>query len=94
MSQDEELAEAMLANPPKETPPRRRMSEFSPVVELLSVCADRLAEVAQVIAATKGAKPGRVKPMPRPVTAMDRIRERRRLAKHKSLVARVLPARP
>lgn len=81
----------MLSQPDKDKPPRRRMSEWSPVVELLSVCADRLAEVVQVVAATKGAKPTGVKPMPRPQTAMDRVRERRRRSKHKNIVSRILP---
>ncbi len=69
------------------------MSEFSAEVELLSVIADRLAELTQTVAATAGAKPHRIKPMPRPQTAMDRVQKRRRLRKHQSLVARLLPGR-
>ncbi len=71
--------------------PMRRMREWSPQVELLSIVADRLAELIQTVGATKGAKPRQIRAMPRPVTAMQRLLARRRKSKHESLVARMLP---
>ncbi len=75
-------------------PPKRQMREFTPEVELLSVIADRLAELAQVVVASKGGKPHPVRPMPRPVTAAQRLRARKRKRTHQSLVSRMLPNQP
>ncbi len=72
-------------------PPKRRMSEWSVEVELLSTAVDRLSELIQTIAATAGAKPSRIQPQPRPQTAAERVEARMRLQKHRSIVARVLP---
>lgn len=91
MADDEELAEHMLASEPAEKPPVRRWSEYGIQVELLAGIYDRLAEVPNAIAAANGAKPRKVKPYPRPVTAMERVRERRAKRKHRSVVARMLP---
>jgi hypothetical protein len=75
----------------KEKTPARRMSEWSPETELLSVVADRLAELIQATAAGRGAKPRPITPSPRPAGAMERVRYRERIRKHNALVARVLP---
>lgn len=97
VSQDEQLAKSMVDqgdSPAAGKGPRRRLSEFTPAVELLSVVADRVGELITVTAAVRGGgKPHRMKPMPRPTTALERIREKRRLAAHRSLVARVLPGK-
>lgn len=62
--------------------PRERWSpqlrEWDLDAALLAEIRDRLGEVAQGIAALGGAKPRRVKPFPRPVTEVDRLRERSR----------------
>lgn len=94
VTQDEEVAEQLLENPPKELTSKksfRRMSEWSPVVELLTVCVNRLAELTQAVAALGGAKPRKIPPAPLPETAMDKVRRRRRDRNHKALVALVLP---
>ena len=92
MADDEELAEYLLDQPPPaEQAPVRRLSEYSTQVELLTAIFDRLAETPQAIAAANGAKPRKVKPYPRPVTAIERVRERRAQRKHRAVVARVLP---
>lgn len=70
------------------------MSDWSPTVELLTAILDRLAEVTQAIAVGNGAKPRKLPKAPMPVTAIDRVRNRRRMAKHRSIVARVLPGKP
>jgi hypothetical protein len=50
-------------------PPARRMSEWTTETELLSVVADRLAELIQATAAGRGAKPRPITPSPRPAGA-------------------------
>ncbi len=67
------------------------MADWSPTVEILTAILDRLAELTQATAALGGAKPRRLPRAPHPVTAVDRVRERRRVQKHESTVARVLP---
>ncbi len=74
-------------------PPRRRMVDWSPTVEILSAILDRLGELTQAVAALGGAKPHKLQRAPVPVTAYDRARDRIREKKHHSLVARVLPGR-
>ncbi len=91
MTEDEALAERLLDQKPAEAPPARRWSEYGIQVELLAAIFDRLAEVVNTIAASSGAKPRKVPPYPRPVTAIERIRQRRIRAKHTQIVARVLP---
>jgi hypothetical protein len=91
IADDEALAAVLLESPPAKTGARRRMSEYTAEVETLSAAVDRLGELIQVVAATRGAKARRIPPAPRPVTAMDRLRARRRIDKHYAVVARVLP---
>ena len=92
MTQDEELAQqSMLAGRDMPKAPRRRMSEWSVEVELLSTAVDRITELIQTVAASHGAKPSRVTPQPRPQTAIERVEHRERMRKHRSVVARVLP---
>jgi hypothetical protein len=91
MADDDELAEYMIKNEKRDDSrkPTRSMREFDPVVELLSVVADRQAELAQIMAAHKGAKPRRVDPMPRPKTAYMRARNRKTRQHHTFTVNRV-----
>lgn len=74
-----------------EPPARPRLSEWSPVVELLTALLDSQRELIQVVAWTRGAKIRSLEPLPRPLTAVDRVRRRRRDAKHRALTARLLP---
>lgn len=90
MAADEDLAEAILtADDGKPRKATRRISEFSPDVELLSLLNDRVAELIQVTVATRGGKARKVTPMPRPTTAVEKVRARRRQKKHEWTVARV-----
>ncbi|MER7167028.1 hypothetical protein ABT336_13300 [Micromonospora sp. NPDC000207] len=91
LTSDDEWAAAVVANPPEERPPSRRMAEWSPQVELLTNLLDAVRENTRVALASAGGKPGQFAPAPRPVTALERVRARRRVSKHESLVARVLP---
>lgn len=92
LSNDEEFAALF---PADDTPgqPVRRMADWSPAVEMLTVIVDRLGEVVQAIAALGGVKPRKLPRAPRPVTAAERLAARRRREGHQSLVARVLPNR-
>lgn len=90
MSQDEKLAEMLADRPKSDKAPTRRMSDWSPQVELLTAILNRLGEVAQAIAALGGAKPKKVPSAPYPVTALDRVRSRKRFQRHHALSARIL----
>lgn len=81
----------LVTRPDEKSKPVRKMSDWSPAVELLSALLDRVGELIQATAALGGAKPHRVPPAPRPVTALDRARYRRLQQRHESLSARVLP---
>jgi hypothetical protein len=96
MSDDDELADRMLRQRDDSKPPtpRRRMSDWSPTVEVLTAILDRLGELTQTVAALGGAKPGKLPRAPYPITAFDRARHRRRVESHKSLVSRVLRKDP
>ena len=74
--------------------PVRRMSEYSALVESMDNIYDRLGELIGVTIASRGARPGRIPPAPRPVTAMDRVRAEQRGAKHREIVRRVKPQPP
>lgn len=94
LSTDEELAELYLANERKRqeiSPGRggRRFSEFTVEAELLSYAVDRLGELIVAQATGRGARRRRVEPMPRPETALHRVRQRRARSKHQYTVARV-----
>lgn len=81
----------MLANPPDEKPPSRRMSEWSPEMEMLTNVYDAVRENTRAVIAAAGGKAGKVHPAARPATALDSERRRLALTKHRSVVARVLP---
>lgn len=90
LAADDELAEAILnADDGRPKNPVRRLSDYSPQVELLTLLNDRLAELIQVTVASRGGKPRRVPPMPRPVSAVEKVKNRRRHRKHEWTVARV-----
>jgi hypothetical protein len=85
---DEDLAEILATEPAGE--PVRRISEWTPEVETLSVVADRLVDVVNVLRQVNGGQATELRPQPRPSTAIDRVRTRQRYLKHQALVARVL----
>lgn len=88
---DEEVAEA-LARQREQAPKTPSTTEFSPEMQALATISDQLQVIANILVAANGGKAGAVKPYPRPVTALQKARERRRYDQHQSLVARVLPA--
>ncbi|HEX5525170.1 MAG TPA: hypothetical protein VFX53_17125 [Pedococcus sp.] len=63
--------------------------------ELLSSLVEAVRAMHSTLVAvnSKGHKGFTVKPLPRPVTAMDRLKKRQRWHRHDELVAKVLPQR-
>jgi hypothetical protein len=93
VAEDEDLAKRLATEPP---PPSNRpppLSEFGPEVQVLAELRDLIANLIAVTVKAHGGKPSKVKPYPRPETAVQRERRRRRLQQHRALVARVLPDR-
>lgn len=90
IADDEELAVQMLGEdtPSTSTP---RLAEFSPEVQVLAEVRDLLASLIGVQIARAGKKPKKIKPYPRPESAMERVRRRQRYTTHRSLVDRLLP---
>jgi hypothetical protein len=70
---------------------RRELTDWTADVELLSMLYDRVGELIQATVASRGVRPTRLQPAPRPVTALERARRRARIRQHDDLVARVLP---
>ena len=90
LAQDEELA-ARLANEPQSKPGPPPLTEFGPDVQVLAELRDLAAALLAVTVKAHGGKPSKVKPYPRPETALQRARRRARFQQHRSVVARVLP---
>lgn len=90
---DEELAEIYLEHEHDGRGQRsensRKYSEYTAEVELLSYAVDRLGELIVAQAMGRGARRRKVEPMPRPQTALHRVRQRRARSKHQYTVARV-----
>jgi hypothetical protein len=88
---DDELLAAEVAKLPESKRPasgwRREHKDYSAEVEMLSAVYDRLGELCMISARTRR----QLQSAPRPIKAIQRIREQQRLQKHKSLVSRVLP---
>lgn len=92
MAADMELAEEIVKSSGDDDPlPRRRVSEYTPEVELLSMIFDRLGDVVQTQLAVHGVKPKKLQPAPRPVTALQKAKNNQRKERHLSLVAQLLP---
>jgi len=87
VADDDEVAEQMdLDAPPK--PPS--LTEFDPTTRAIADLYDRVGTLIAAVIASTGKKPPKIQPYRRPKLAVDRVRERRRWAKHKQLAARLL----
>jgi hypothetical protein len=60
-------------------------------VQALAFTVDRLGDIVRTLIAANGRKPPKLRPYPRPVTAAERAKHRRKIEAHRALVARVLP---
>lgn len=93
LADDEEVA-AQLLDSDTPTTPSPPLTDFDPTVRALADLYDRVGELIDATyAVASGKKPKGRRPYPRPRTAVDRLRERRRWAKHKSLTDRLLRRR-
>lgn len=88
MLDDEQYALLVADMPLSE--PERRMREWTPELEALATVADRLVDVIDVLSIANGGKASELRRSIRPVTAIERVRNRQRQRKHEALVARVL----
>lgn len=68
------------------------MRDWSPLLEMLTVIADRQADIIQAVIAVQGGKPPKIRPMPRPKTAADRINNPRR--QHERILSKVMIQQP
>lgn len=68
------------------------MRDWSPVLEMLTVIADRQADVVQAVIAAAGGKPPKIKPLPRPKTALDKARDPR--LQHQKILSKVMIQQP
>lgn len=90
MADDEELAE-QLPEPQGESHPP--LTEYSPVVERLDLVVDRLGEVVTAVVNTVAKKPRKPpRAQRRPQTARERLKLKRRKAKHALLLKRLAQA--
>ncbi|MEU0078570.1 hypothetical protein ABZY58_11790 [Micromonospora tulbaghiae] len=94
LTSDEEWAMAVLDQDHEDRAPSRRMSEWSPHVEVLTSVLDAVRENTRAVVAAAGGKPGKFVPAPRPRTAIDRARKRKREITHNRLKAKLLPNGP
>jgi hypothetical protein len=67
------------------------MSSWTPEVDVLHTIADRLGGLGYLIRASNGDKQAKPPPaLPRPKTALPKIKQQRRMEQHKKLAARLL----
>lgn len=59
--------------------------------ELLTLLIEEIRSLHSTLVSAHGGKGFKVNPLPRPVTAVDRLRRRERWARHDDLVRKVLP---
>lgn len=93
IADDEEVAGRILDSPApaRKAPP---LTDFDPTVRVLADLVDQVGGLIDATyAAASGKKPKPRKPYPRPRTAVDRLRERRRWDRHRSLTDRLLRRR-
>lgn len=88
---DPSVAEWILQQP-EAGPYRPQVQEFTPEMAALYDIADRLGEVMAAVLVAGDRKAPKIRPMPRPVTAVERARARKETERHLSLVDEVLEA--
>lgn len=90
-AEDDELADMIVDDVPEASaiPP---LEGWGTVASVVAVVADRLSETIATIATTSGNKAPKIKPIPRPMTALDRAKRRRSRARMNALVDEVTQA--
>jgi hypothetical protein len=94
LSLDEELAAQVASRPPVDKPGKSsvNMRDWSPLLEMLTVIADRQADIIQAIIASQGGKPPKIRPLPRPKTAIEKLSDPR--LQHQKILSRVMIQQP
>jgi hypothetical protein len=91
IANDDEVMAELPADAKPSPPP---LTEWSAEVAALAVLVDRLGELIRLMAVqVSGKKQRPIPPYPRPITAADKVRRRRKHHKHQALRARLLPGR-
>ncbi|MDT0302897.1 hypothetical protein [Streptomonospora wellingtoniae] len=93
IAEDEEYAEMVLAEYGDTPPGPPRLTEFGPEVRALATVVDKLSHLISIQIARAGKSPPRMDNYPRPVTALEKVRRRRRFEAHENLTARLLRGR-
>lgn len=95
LAQDEELAGELVESGDEQAvkPRPPDLTEWGPDVQVLAEVRDLLASLLAVTVKANGGKPPKPTPYPRPETALQRVKQRVRFARHSELVRRVLPGR-
>lgn len=75
IAMDPEMAALMIDLPAPDEPWSPRVSENTLVTTILMDISDGIKTLQQTSIAVAGGKPAKVKPFPRPRTAVDRLRE-------------------
>lgn len=88
MLEDDEWADQIVDRIP-ESSGGPSVEEWSQEAGYLALVVDRLGELLRAVVATGGGKPPKVRPLPRPRTAIDRAMTRRSRRRVESLVAEV-----
>lgn len=89
---DEELAEQVAKEPPVKSK-GVRMRDWSVEMDILAAAVDRLGDVVQAVIASQGGKPPVIKPLERPVTALEKLRNDPR-REHFRVLSKVRIAQP
>lgn len=85
-SNDDELAEHIIKSEMELPKSKVRLSEFDGVREEIMLAVDRLGQLINI-----EAQKVLYKPRPRPVTAIERARERKRYENHNIVISKFLP---
>lgn len=91
MAQDDEVVELLAQQPEGGAGPR--LTEFGPQVQLLTNVVEALQELIGAVAWLGGEKPPKVSPLPRPMTARDRLTARVEEASHDYILEQIEEAR-
>lgn len=93
LAQDEQLAELWLAQHGEDEPqPKPPLAGYDLTAQKLDNLCDAITHLRQVLLAVNGNKTGKPDLVPRPETAIDRVKARRSMEWHYSIVAQLLPS--
>lgn len=91
LAQDERLAEWWLSTHDDDEDRDPPLVGYGRLEQGIDAIRDDLHMLTATVVALAGGKAGRVQPVPRPKTAVDRARSRKPMELHRQLVALMLP---